>query len=279
MFLELLFNPGETICVTDCKGGYHSVEQSAMDSEVVLISPKEGKKPRKTTPDRIIQVCINPIKGWSRDKDVTAYRTFLIELDEGSLPEQMKYIEDIGLPYSVCVFSGNKSLHFGITLDKDLLTEAHWKFTNEWILNILTKADQQCKNPSRKIRFPDNQRRDGAQKIQSLVKIKGRVSKNELFKWLKKFPDCEPKPKKEMPKNRKAIPNTFDIPKWIVDELKAGVTYNRNGTFFKIAIKLVEIGFNREFIKELLWNSVVDDFPEKEMDTLIDSAINKKLGD
>ena len=87
-FLNLFFNEGEGICVSDCNGGYHSVEQEL--DKVTLISPTEGKDPRDITEDDINLVAINPVSGWRRDKNVTAFRSFLIEMDEGSIPEQKK---------------------------------------------------------------------------------------------------------------------------------------------------------------------------------------------
>ncbi|WP_214676866.1 hypothetical protein, partial [Escherichia coli] len=85
-------------------------------------SPKEDKDVRFIKEDRINLIAINPIKGWRRDDQVTAFRTFLIELDDGSLEEQSKYVKEMDMPFTACIFSGNKSLHFAITLDQDLPT-------------------------------------------------------------------------------------------------------------------------------------------------------------
>lgn len=166
-FLNLLFDKEETICVSDCAGGYHSISQDDLLGDITLVSPKVEKLDRTIKASDINLVAINPINGFRRDKEVTAFRTFLMELDEGSLSEQKKYMDTMEVPYSICIFSGNKSLHYGIVLDKPLANKAIWSQINLWILNILKQADQQCKNPSRSIRFPGNIEKMGLKKNKS----------------------------------------------------------------------------------------------------------------
>ena len=103
--LDLFFKPNETICVSHNDYGYHSVEQNSLSGTIEQISPKEDRDPEYITEKDICLMAINPINGFRRDENVTAYRSFMVELDDGPLSEQMEYVKNSGLPYSVCVFS------------------------------------------------------------------------------------------------------------------------------------------------------------------------------
>ena len=193
-FLELCFRDGETICVSPNKYGYHSIEQKELESNFTIISPSEKVDDQVISPSDINMLCLNPVNGFRADANVTAYRNFLIEIDDGSLKEQKQYIDDIGMPYSACVFSGNKSLHFLISLEEDLLSYQMYYNAIEWVLNIVKKADQLTKNPSRSIRFPDNVRHDTGKK-QTLIELKTAVKNADFYSWLTKYPDKMPREK------------------------------------------------------------------------------------
>ncbi len=252
-FLDLLFNPDETICVSHNQYGYHSIQQDEIEKEIRLISPKEDVRDRYVRERDLLLTAINPINGFRDDKSVTAYRSFLVELDDGSLPSQKAYIDGLGLPYSICIFSGNKSLHYGIVLKEDLVNESVWRMVNQWILNILTKADQQVKNPSRSIRFPGNKRRDGKGKIQALVEVRDRISQEELFIWLNKYPDKKPVPD-TTPRRRTGNTSIENIPEWVSEILESGVTDQRNSTWFNIACSFARCNFDYEETVEVLEN-------------------------
>jgi len=280
-FLNLLFNEGETICVSDCQGGYHSVEQE-LDS-ITLVSPKEEKPNRVILEKDINLVAINPINGFRRDKNVTNYRTFLIELDEGELVEQKRYIEELKMPYSICVFSGNKSLHYGIVLETDLINENDWRYINKWILNIVNKADQQTLNPSRSIRFPENIRKDGRKLKQALVDKKERVKEEDLYIWLNKHPDKIPKPKREKKKvNLIDVNNRFElIPFWMKEKLMEGVDSDRNNTWYNLSCCLAKIGYVEDDIEVILdpYFQEDSDFNRTEWLGCIKSGVNTVLGE
>lgn len=246
-FLNLFFNPDEKICVSHNGYGYHSVEQKDFEAGLIeQISPNEKIKPETITDNDVVLMSINPVDGWRRDEHVTAFRSFMVEMDDGTLEEQKKYIDESGLPYSYCCFSGNKSLHFGIVLDEDLPTYELWVDIAEWILNILDKADPMTKNPTRSIRFPDAQRKDGKKQKQQLVYMGERVSHNKLAKFLNKHPDQNPSEirKKERPKG---ITMTINgIPKWVLDKLENGIdeSKGRNNEWFSIAMELAKAGYD-----------------------------------
>ena len=112
-FLSTLFMPGEEVCFSPDKYARKSVPWESLGPEMVLESQGEKVKEKyrytKVSEDDIILVAINPIKGEKEDANVTAFRTFLVEIDDGDIYEQKQYIDVLKMPYSVCVFSGNKS--------------------------------------------------------------------------------------------------------------------------------------------------------------------------
>ncbi len=273
-FLNLLFNPNESFCVSSDQYSYHSINQKDLNN-IALISPNEKIKPKIITENDIELVAINPINGFRNDSNVTNYRSFLVEVDDLSLPDQLKYIKVMKMPYSVCVFSGNKSLHFGIVLKEDLTCEYIWRVINQWILNIMKKADQNTKNPSRCIRFPENQRKNGKQLIQKLVEIKERISQEELFIWLNKYEDLKPKNKFRVKSKPLRMINFNTLPKWIKNELTQGVYVNRSNTWFSIGCYLAQNTFESddqaiEFLGHYF--NEEKDFKEKEFINVIKSA-------
>lgn len=281
-FLKLLFNPGETICVSSNKFGYHSVEQSALDGEICLVSPNEDYAPITILEKDIVLTAINPIKGFRRDENVTAFRTFLIEIDNLPLEDQKRYVDGLLTPRSFCVFSGNKSLHYAIVLDEDFPDISTWRFFNQWILNILREADQQVKNPSRSIRFPGNKRKDGKALVQALVEIKGRVKQEDFLKWI--YSHSDKKPIKE----KKIVTGDFyqgaldisKIPQDVLDIIHNGVTDNRNGTWFYVACRIAKLGFEINNVINYLQQYYQEetDFKRREWEACIKSAYKRVQG-
>jgi len=240
-FLNLLFDEGETISVSHNKYGYHSVSQEVIGPSIMLVSPKEDIGVTEISEDDINLIAVNPVNGFRRDENVTTYRSFMVEIDSGSLEEQKKYIDGSGLPYSACIFSGNKSLHFAITLSEPMRTLSMWRFYNQWILNILEKTDQQIKNPTRSIRFPGNKRHNGKKLTQSLVFLGERITQDTLLKWLFKHEDKKPVQKQER------IASLFETdfipglpPQDVQKIVSEGVNVSRNSTWFYVGCRLAE---------------------------------------
>ncbi len=225
-FLNLFFKPGEEICFSANKYAYPSDKQEKINEETTIL------------------VAINPINGQRSDQNVTAYRSFLIECDDISVPEQMAYIKKMEFPFSYCCFSGGKSLHFGLVLDHDIPSEHIYRHTYQWILNILTEADQNTKNPSRSIRFPGVIRPD-KEKEQKLVHMGKRISLNTLSKWLNKHPDKTPKPFVAKVRNT-GKPSVKGVGLWAKTALKEGVQNTekgRNQTWMAIGCEFAMNGF------------------------------------
>jgi hypothetical protein len=95
------------------------------------------------------------------------------------------------MPYSTCVHSGGKSLHFILALEEDV-GAAEYERLAKWLLNIVDKADQSVKNPSRLSRFPGVTRESNGN-MQELLEVRGRVPLAVFKKWLELYPQHEPK--------------------------------------------------------------------------------------
>jgi len=146
---------------------------------------------------------INPLREYRYDKNVTAYRNLLFEIDNISLEQQKSIIIKSELPYTSCVFSGKKSLHYIVSLSSPLTDKTHytqvWKRIASYLNNVATEMgikssdgssiiDQSCKNPSRLSRFP-GALRDGIE--QKLIELRQRVTEIEFKKFLTLCPEIE----------------------------------------------------------------------------------------
>jgi hypothetical protein len=271
--LQLMFRSGETVCVSHNKYGYHSIPlENAMNGPVILIPPDQKRSWEHPKAEQLQLVALNPINGFRKDENCIAFRSFLVEMDYGPLAEQLAYAKKIGLPYSAVIFSGNKSLHFLITLDEDLENETVWRRMAEWILGIATVADQVTKNPSRNIRIPGAERESG--KFQKLVEFKGPTKLSDLITWLSKHPDAKPKPPE-----RRIPTGTYDFSKlkpWVIDRLMNGLdpTKGRNQQWFSISMEFALAGYSEDDTFNILQDFFLEerDFKEKEWQTAIKSG-------
>lgn len=273
--LNLMFRPGETVCVSHNKYGYHSIPlENALNGVATLVSPNPDYPFEKVDTDSLLLVALNPIKGWRDDASVTAYRSFLIEMDYGPLAEQLAYADKIGLPYSAVVFSGSKSLHFLITLDQDLPSYEVYYLMAEWTLAIASAADQNTKNPSRSIRIPGALREPG--KKQLIVKMKGQTKMADFAAWLAQHPDAKPKP----PEKRQVSSTPNDLSKlkpWVKQRLAKGIVgakSGRNKEWFAVACEFALAGISEDDTIDILYGyfSPDRDFKEREWKTSIKSA-------
>jgi hypothetical protein len=258
-FLNLFFNPNEEICFSSNKYACLSDSQENINENTTIL------------------VAINPIKGQRNDENVTAYRTFMVECDDGILEDQWRYVKESGFPFSYCCFSGNKSLHFALVLDHDVPSYHIYRHTYEWILNILSKADQKTKNPSRSIRFPGVIRSD-TNKEQRLVYIGERISLQKLGDWLNKYTDKQPKP---LIRNvtKSSIPNFNGIKPWVIQALMKGIHNmegSRNQRWMSIGCELAINGYDLDstilYLQQFFQEQ--NDFKEREWLTAVKSGWN-----
>lgn len=275
-FLDLFFNKDETICVSDCQGGYHSIPQEQLEGQITLHSPKEEKEDRYINETDISLVAINPIDGFRRDENVTAYRTFMIECDDMTIAQQWEYVNNMEFPYSYCCYSGGKSLHFAMVLDHDIPSEDMYRHIYEWILNIMTEADQKTKNPTRSVRFP------GAIKYgrdeQKLMYMGDRVSFKEMNRWLNRHKDKKPKQLVKKARNTEA-PNIKGVKAWARKALVEGVHNmegSRNQMWMSLACELALNGYGLSDTIEYLNNFFEEqtDFRKREWLTAVKSGWN-----
>jgi hypothetical protein len=268
-----MFNPEESVSVTPDKAGYHSLPLSTvLNGEVNLLLPsfKHPKDYKTVSSDKLLSVALNPIEGWCRDVNCKAFRNFLFEIDVGPIDSQLEYIKRSGIPTSAIVFSGNKSIHVLVSLSEDLSDENTWRKINLWVLNILPLLDQNCKNPSRKIRIPGAEREPG--KFQQLIEFKGKVQTKDLADWLYKHRGSCPQ---EKPKRKPAGEADLSLIKpWASKLLNDGITSNRNHNWFSVAVEFAAAGIFEEEAIEMLeqYFTPERDFKEREWLTAIASG-------
>ena len=281
--LELMFKQEETVCVSNSKFSYHSIPlENALQGTVTLLPPLKNDKTWEEQAiycdsSELLLVALNPIEGYCRDNNVKSYRNFLIELDIGTIDEQIEYIKRSGLCYSAMIFSGGKSAHTLISLDQDLPDSTMYRKIIEWIMNILTLADKACKNPSRKIRIPGAERTPG--KFQELLEFKGKVKLEDLSNWLQKHPNSMPKdPKKRLPFT--GVPDLSRMKPWSIKMLEKGFPagMGRNSGWFILSCDAFDCGFNEDQIIELFrpYFTEESDFNEREWLSTINSAFKSK---
>lgn len=247
---ELLFNDGESVCVSDDEFGYHSVPVADLGNSVVeLVSPNPKVETKIVPTSELRLVALNPIQGFRRDENCTAFRSFMVELDSGQLKSQLDYIKELGLPYSACVFSGNKSLHFAVTLDSDLPNEDTWRYYQQWMLNICDRADPNTKNPSRSLRVPGPRRGD---RKQTLVEMRSRIAVASLDAWLSQFSGFRPMPRQKS--QGLQVPTPEALSPWVIRELTQGIDFSqgRNSRWFAIGFDFGRAGYNEHDIEAVL---------------------------
>ncbi len=279
VLLDTLFREGEEVCVSHDEFGYHSLPLEHLSYETIeLIPPSTNQDPKIIPTSDIKLIALNPTKGFRRDENVTAFRNFLIEMDDLPLPEQLRYAEELGLPYSLCVFSGGKSLHFAVCLEDGLPSYEIYYFIANWILNIMAKADQKTKNPTRSIRFPGAIRNG---KEQKLVKHAPRITYGQLSAWLSKYEGLKPSGffnggKAEKGTGVPAQNKEKLIPGWVWSKLSNGVENlsGRNNEWFKIASEFGKLGYEEEETIEILDSYFVSqyDFKRREWITAVKSG-------
>jgi len=175
-FLELMFDPGEMVCAAPDR---------------FVIEPKQQSE--VTINDAFIT--INPVRGDRKKDNVTAFRAFLLEIDPvgwvemsdteraQSLEEQKQYMAKV--PWSACIYSGNKSYHFLVVLDRPLSQEGHAIYA-DYFRHLLTKIDPGVKNAVTGVRVPGHLREETGLE-QELIEIRPRISLSDLFSWFDSF--------------------------------------------------------------------------------------------
>ncbi len=213
--------------------------------------------------------CINPLMIMRKDSSVTSFRNILIEIDKMPIGMQELYIDRIGMPYSTCTFSGNKSMHFIISLEEPCKDIKEYKALVKRVLDKVEYADKSTSNPSRLSRTPKAIRDNG--NLQSLLSVGRRITREELEKFI--GPDLkseEHNPIVKMPKqtgeNRRRI-----LPVRVLAFMEYGAEEGgRNRALFTNACELFRANYEADEIFEIAKR--VLDLPASEMRQCIESA-------
>jgi hypothetical protein len=167
-FLEAAFAPTEVVCICE------QVEDGKPNTSGSFLPVEEWIK-RFDAPDSILLrkdrldgvfVRINPFKPnlySGSDNDVAAYRHVLVEFDELPKPEQEQRLRSSGLPISVLIDSGGKSIHAWVRVDASSRKE--WDARRDEIYKAIPGVDPKNKNPSRFSRLPGAWRGESQQKL------------------------------------------------------------------------------------------------------------------
>lgn len=275
-YYATLFDPEEGLCLA-----YNAQGRSVTPVADALNFPRYAD---------LQYIGINPLVGHRLDDNVTAYRSFLFENDKIDLAQQVAVIKASGLPYSAAVFSGNKSVHYVVSLETPLPDRATYDFVWKWIFNILCDQlpleqafDAKTKNPSRFSRAPegtnvkvDDQGVEFHRKRQKLLVVNGRIPDQTMNDWLMAHQDKMPVIKKydhSIPLSTTAQP--MWLSNWTQHLLDEGIfNGKRNDEWFKMAFDFIECGFNCEealgYVEAHAKN--LGDFPRKEIETTFKSA-------
>jgi len=136
-------------------------------------------------------VSINPMKKGTTRKgiNVTQFRNFLFEMDQFNKKDQANIMKESGLPFSVMTDSGNKSIHFILSLEEPLEDRTQYTAWFKCITDTLKKYggiyDQACKDPGRFTRAPFATRSSNGA-IQKVYRVKGRVTRKQMQAWFER---------------------------------------------------------------------------------------------
>jgi hypothetical protein len=229
-FFRLLFDPGFSTCLTDDKYGTDVFELPLKFYSTEFFS-------------------INALKDSRLDANVTCFRNFLIEFDEGSQEEHLEAM--VNVPHSTAVYSGGKSTHFIISLEDPLYDAREYKEIAIRIHLLLDgKADPSTKNPSRLSRTPDVLRKDTG-KIQDLLFIGQRIENKVLFDMLPDLPaNALGQSNKLRPvKTLTSLQSVMLMP----DEAMARLNLaGRNALFFWLGQRLTESNYDTEHKRSIV---------------------------
>ncbi|MBC7530080.1 MAG: hypothetical protein H7318_00785 [Oligoflexus sp.] len=179
---QVLFDPGEHSCFADNPKGTRVFPLDHYNKQrhgFFSINPLDGTRDRDP-----VEAYHHPLKPRRADANVTVFRNILVEMDKDTLADQLAIVNDRGMPYSSCVFSGGKSYHFILCLATPLESRAAYDDMVMRIYRVLgDRIDPSCKNPSRLSRSPDHLRAD-KMKFQSLKDLRERVENSVLENWL-----------------------------------------------------------------------------------------------
>jgi RecA-family ATPase len=155
-FMQAAFAPTEVVCICDAVEEGRPVSAGSFITIEEWLNRFDDPQSRILSPEREgIFVRINPFKPnlySGSDNDVSAFRHVLVEFDDLPKPEQEKRLRDSGLPITVLIDSGGKSIHGWVRVDAPNRKE--WDARRDEIYRVIPGIDAKNKNPSRYSRLP-----------------------------------------------------------------------------------------------------------------------------
>lgn len=176
-YLRTLFDVGDRICAAleTWKFAFHEVSKFVGS-------------------DNHQYICLNALSAPKKSlKTVSKFRSFLIEFDKGTPDEQRQWVERMEVPYSTLVFSGNKSLHYIITLTRPLTEEQYDRACRQLKKLFENQLDPHCVNPQCFTRIPGGINQKTGNK-QTLLELWGRIDTDLFLTWLEAFNLTVPEP-------------------------------------------------------------------------------------
>ncbi len=179
-FLNVLFDPDEFVWFGNC---YKSNKLAKSQSELMYLDQSRPSE------DGYF-VCLNPADnlGLKHGREsISKYRNILIECDDMSLSQQESFLHRKKLPFSTLTYSGGKSLHAVISMEKPFQSEEEYKRMHDRITFALCELnDAQTNKVSIFTRLPEflRQTEQGIRK-QANIESRPRISLEELEAFLR----------------------------------------------------------------------------------------------
>ncbi len=282
-FINVLFDAGDGICYGDFKANKVYSDVQCLDGEFFCINALStefdyGYESREyfdlNTPRRA-------------DVNVTKFRNFLFEIDCLPVDDQLRIFNNCGIEFTSLVYSGGKSVHAIISLEKPLdavyhKDESKYEYRELWErlaakIDLEARSlgyeypkgkssfiDSACKNPSRLSRSPDVLRDNG--NIQTLISLKSRISLEslELLKLPKVYKSYNEGIRKSV-LNFNTVEEFWKYaPVALKDDLiyapwaASSGCYSELYRLTKFAIDYGGVSDNKELFIEILWMSAFD---------------------
>lgn len=144
--------------------------------------------------------CLNACEVGRKKCDIKKFRNFLIEIDKDPvtqlpMPRREQAIlihQKYKVPYSTVVSSGNKSLHFIISLEEPLDNMEDYQLIASWIKNIVVETDASVLVPEKLSRFFGGTNSKTQNEQKGYIPKNGRISNERFLEWLNSYPHCKP---------------------------------------------------------------------------------------
>ncbi len=267
-FYKCLFDEGEHTCFA---ASINDTKVFPLDKDVPGLAKFFCINPLNPAHD------LAPVAPWHgpdiprrADINCVSFRNFLIEGDFLPISEQINFIKDIKLPYSTAVFSGNKSVHFIVSLEQSEPSKDRYSFVSTALLKKINaikrgSVDASTKNPSRLSRVPGIIRENGA--LQELLEVRTRIPNQQLYDWIGLSDIKEPSKFKKQEKGPWRGVLSSRATSILMFGSKPG---QRNNDCFLVACELARAGYDIGEAYEKI--SRVIDLTQRELETTINQA-------